>query len=282
MNKLLIPLLLLLLSACSNTPTDERPTLTVSIEPLRYIVESIAGNRYQVQTLMPQGGSPETYEPTPRQMMELNSSRTLFRVGTLGFEKTILEQMAEGTPNLEIVNLDEGIKPLFDHNHKHDGMNSADPHIWMSTENLKLMAGTTCKALCAIDSTNTSFYRQRLDLFLAKMDSLDTELKNITKPIANRSFLIYHPALGYFARQYGLLQLSVEHDGKEPSAAYLKQLINKCKSENVTTVFISKEHTGRAAHRISDALHVKPTTINPLDYDIPAQLRHIANELKND
>lgn len=282
MNKILLPLLLLLFAACNSRPEDDRPVLTVSIEPLRFIVESVAGDKYRVVTLMPQGASPETYEPTPRQMMELNGSKALFRVGTLGFEKTKLPQMAATAPDVRLFDLEKGIIPIMHTGHAaHEG-ESQDPHVWMSAENLRIMAENACEALCSIDTVNAEFYKQRLSIFNQSTDSLDAEIKNRLNTLQNRAFLIYHPALGYFARQYGLQQFAVEHDGKEPSAAYMEQLINNCRAEEVGVVFISKEHSGRAAQRVAEALKARVVTINPLDHDVPAQMRLIAKELNHE
>lgn len=281
MNKLLLPILILLLTACTKQPTDLRPTLTVSIEPLRYVVEAVVGNKFQVVTLMPQGASPETYEPTPKQMMELNESQALFCAGTLGFEHTRLPQMAATVCHTQLVSLSNGIKPIIDHSHQHHGL-SQDPHIWMTAGNLIKMAENTCSTLCNIDSANTSYYQDRLETFRQEMEKLDAELKTKLRPIENRTFAIYHPALGYFAKTYGLHQLTVEHDGKEPSAAHLKLLVNQCKAEKVSVVFISKEHTGRAAQRLAESINAQKVIINPLDYDVPAQMRLIAQKMNHE
>lgn len=263
----------------ASEPTDR--VLTVSIEPLRYVVEAIAGDKYKVQTLMPQGASPETYEPTPHQMMELSRSTLVFRAGTLGFEQTSLPQMLQNAPDTELTDLAKGVRPIYDDSHHHGEGESMDPHTWMSTENLRIMARNACEALCHKDSVNRAYYEARLAEFDTHMDQLDEELSELLKPLQHRTFLIYHPALGYFARQYGLRQMAVEHDGKEPSASRFKNLVANCKAEDVEVVFISKEHVGRAAQRLADATGAHIIIINPLDYDVAAQMRFIAKSLVN-
>lgn len=268
-------------SACTHRQkSNERPILTVSIEPLRYVVEAIAGDRYKVQTIMPQGASPETYEPTPRQMMELTESRAVFRTGPLGFEQTKLPQMVQGVNGASLVDLGQGITPIEDHDHDHGTGESIDPHLWMSPANLKAMAQNAYRELCRIDSAGAPYYRARLAHFEVRMDSLHKDLQQMLKPLDRRAFLIYHPALGYLARDYGLRQLAVEHNGKDPSAAFLKILTQQCRVEGVRTVFISKEHAGAAARRLAETLHAQVVVINPLDYDVPAQMKLIARSLK--
>lgn len=283
MNRIIPLLCLLLLCACGHHKSDPRQVLTVSIEPLRYVVEAIAGDSFAVRTLMPQGASPETYEPTPRQMVELDGSLLLFRNGTLGFERTKLAQMAQAAPGVRMVDVAEGIEGIADRSHssEHSDEESIDPHVWMSPDNLSLMAENVCRALSIADSLHATAYEQRLSDFKARMDKLDGELRKRLTPLRQRTFLIYHPALGYFARQYGLQQIAIEHDGKEPSASHLQQLITHCKAAHVQTVLISKEHNGRAARRVAESLGTKPVEINPLAYDVPTELLRIAEVLES-
>ncbi len=283
----LLPFLLvsLILCGCAKRQgqTAHDRYITVSIEPLRYVAEAIAGDKYRVQTLMPQGASPETYEPSPKRMMALNDSRLVMRVGTLGFEKTKLPQMVKSAKDVALVDLSQGIE-LIESNHKHDGeeLESGDPHVWMSTRNLQVMAANACRALCAADSANASYYKERLTAFTKEMQSLQSELSTLLQSEKGKAFLIYHPALGYFAKEYGLQQLAVEHDGKEASAQYLQALVDACRAKGVRTVFVSKEHNGRTAQQAAQAIGAKVTTINPLDYHVKEQMRLIATSLKNE
>jgi len=280
MQRLLLPLTLLLLLSCSNTAVDDRPQLAVSIEPLRYVVEAIGGDCFSVQTIMPRGASPETYAPTPRQMIELSHCKVIFRVGTLGFEQTTLPQMTADLRDVALIDLGTDISPLLDDAHKHEGGKSIDPHVWMSTKNLQLLAQQTCQTLCQLDTLHAPEFKKNLQTFSMRMDSLDAKLQATLRDVHHRAFLIYHPALGYFARDYGLRQLAVERDGKDPSPAYMKRLLNLSRAEGIRVVFISTEHTGAAAKRLGEALSAKVVSINPLDYDVPAQLVLISQTLK--
>lgn len=270
---------LLCLCSCRQKVANNRPIISVSIEPLRYVVEAVAGDKYQVKTLMPQGASPETYEPTPRQMMALGESQLVFRMGSLGFEQTQLPHMMASLPEVALIDAAQGIQ-LIESDHHHDNeLESGDPHTWLAPQNLTLMAHNVAKALCQHDKANAAYYTQRAQNFEQQMKVLDKDLQQSLSQVKCRTFLIYHPALGYLAQQYKLQQLSVEHDGKEPSAAYMQQLIAQCKGKGVKVVFISKEHSGRAAERIAHEIGARVVTINPLDYDVPNQLKLIARQL---
>lgn len=286
----LLPFLCLLIllpcfNFCKKQKADNRPLVAVSIEPLRYVVEAVAGQKWQVITLMPQGASPETYEPTPRQMASISHCTLLVRCGTLGFEQTQLPQMAKTTKGVKLISLSDGITPIEEEGHTHgssaveNASSSIDPHLWMSPQNLSLMAANAAKALQEADPDNADYYQQRLQQFQKQMAQLDAQLKQTLASVTHRTFLIYHPALGYLAQQYSLEQLAVEHDGKDPSAAYMQQLVNRCKTDGVKLAFISKEHSGKAAQRIADEVGLKVVSINPLAYDVAEQMKVIAEEI---
>lgn len=266
---------------CATRTSDSRATLAVSIEPLRYVVEAVAGDKFQVLTIMPRGASPETYEPTPRQMANLSSVGIVFRAGSLGFEQTKLPALLQTMPDVQLIDLGVGIAPLSQGEHSHGGESSIDPHTWMSPANLIVMARNACAVLCRADSTNAAYFRSRLATFEKKMQQLDSHIRSELLHGSQQAFLIYHPALGYYAHQYHLQQLAVEHDGKDPSAAYLQHLVERGRSLNISTVFISQEHSGTAARRLADEMQAHVVEINPLHYDVPAQLLLITQSLKN-
>ncbi len=269
-------------TSCKHKPELSRPVLTVSIEPLRYVVENICGSLYEVHTIMPQGASPETYEPTPRQVMELSESRLVFRAGSLGFEQTSLPKMLHAANDMRLVSLEEGITPIADADAHHGSQSGYDPHTWMSTENLRIYARNACEALAQLDSAHADTFRLNLARFEEQLNSLDNELAAELKPLVCRSFLIYHPALGYFSRQYGLRQMAVEADGKEPSVSRMQTLVSDCKDAGARVCFISAEHAGEGARRIAETAGLRVVEINPLAYDVCAQFRNIAKALKNE
>lgn len=287
-------LVLATLTACRQKPgandnDDSKPVLTASIAPAAYVVAAVAGEGYAVEAMMPAGASPESYEPSARQIMNLNRSKALFRIGTLGFERTHLDKLAAQAPHLKPVNLAAGIAPLPlpARAHRHEGGNggahageSDDPHAWMSPAALKLMAANAARALCALDSAGCAGYTERLRRFETRMDSIDNAVRTKLKGVEHRTFLIFHPALGYFARDFGLRQLAVEADGKTPSAEAMQQLISGAKAEGVRVVFISEEHEGKAARRVAEAIGAQIVKINPPGGDPAAEMLKIAEALR--
>ena len=283
--QLLLLAVAFLLAACSPKRNSGKPVLTVSIEPVRALVAPLAEGQFEVVTLMPVGASPETYEPTPRQMAELSESKALFCVGTLGFEQSRLPRLQEAAGAPRLVKLSAQVRPLSDREdhpaHEPEG-HSHDPHAWMSPQNLCLMLDQACIPLSRLDPGHAALYAERTAKEKAKWQALDVRLRRELAPLRGRAFLIYHPALGYFAQDYGLGQLAVEHDGKEPSVAYMQRLEEQCRAEGVKVVFISEEHSGRAAQRLAERLGAKVVKINPLSYELENQFLLISRALRNE
>lgn len=268
-----------LFSSCVNDYKVDARMLSVSIEPLRFITEAIVGDCYLVTTLTPEGVSPETYMPTPQQMTSINDGSAYIYLGALGFEQQHMEKILETCPHLYVINVSENIElmPDGDGCHASDG---ADPHIWTSPKNMKMIATNIHKALCHMDTANTVTYNENLYKFNHHMDSVDNVLRNHLKDVQSRTFLINHPALAYFAAQYGFRQLSVEHDGKEASAERVAKLIDQCREEGVKTIFIQKQNSDRTTNRIAEEVGVEPVKINPLAYRWDEEMLNIAKSFK--
>lgn len=271
---------LLASAGCKNGQPAERRLITVSIEPLRYITESIAGGQYEIATLTPEGVSPETYMPTPRQLAELSNSSAYLYLASLSFEQQNIGKITDACPHLCVENVSEGIakKP-----HEHPGEacceDGNDPHIWTSPDNMKIIAVNVHKVLCLLDPEHKEDYSGRLLTFVQRMDSLDSALHEQLDSLQHRTFLINHPSLAYFAEHYGLHQLSMEHDGKEASAERIARLIEECRRQGITTVFRQKQNSGRTVERIARELKLEVTEIDPLAYRWDEEMMRIAKTL---
>ena len=267
-----------LFSACQNNFSADERQLTVSIEPLRYVTEAIAGDCYEVKTLTPEGVSPEAYMPTPQQIANINKGSAYIYLGALGFEQQNLDKIIENCPHLYAINVSENI--AFIPNEGCCSSDSSDPHIWTSPKNMKAIARNIHKALCHMDSANVTTYNQRLAVFTQRIDSINKMIHQQLDSISNRTFLINHPALAYFANQYDLRQLSVEKEGKEASAERVAQLIEECRKADVKVVFLQKQNSKRIATHIAEEIGADTLTINPLSFDWENEMVHIAKSLR--
>ena len=285
----------LLLAACTgrasknNNGDEEKPVITVTLEPQRYFTEAIAGDKFKVVSMVPKGSSPETYDPVPQQLVSLGDSKAYFRIGYIGFEQTWMERLMNNTPHIQVFDTSKGIDLILnngnhDHNHghgTHDGhIHAVEPHVWNSTANALIIAGNTYKALSQLDKANDAYYMARYDSLCHRIQHTDSLIRQqLSAPEATKSFMIYHPALSYFARDYGLHQISIEEGGKEPSPAHLKKLIDLCKAEDVRVIFVQPEFDKRNAETIAQQTGTKVVPINPLSYDWEEEMLDVAKAL---
>lgn len=275
MNKIIwIGILLLMLVGCEHAPQHKARQITVTIEPLRYFTEQIAGDNFQVNTMVPKGGNPETYEPTPQQMIQLAKSDLYIKVGNIGFERIWMSKLKQNAPHTLIIDSSYGIELV------RTGQNINDPHTWMSTKNAIQIARNIYQALAKIDKKNNAYYQENLDKLLQKIDTTDQQIRNLLAKKTSRAFLIYHPALTYFAHDYQLQQIPIEINGREPSASQLKETIQTAKALHVKTFFIQKEFASRQTLLISKSMGVDTTTINPLSAHWQEQMLLIASKIK--
>lgn len=285
----------LLLAACtgraskSNNGDEEKPVITVTLEPQRYFTEAIAGDKFKVISMVPKGSSPETYDPVPQQLVSLGDSKAYFRIGYIGFEQAWMERLMNNTPHIQVFDTSKGIDLILnngDHDHGHghgprDGHTHAvEPHVWNSTTNALIIAGNTYKALSQLDKANDAYYMARYDSLCQRIQHTDSLIRqHLSAPEAAKAFMIYHPALSYFARDYGLHQISIEEGGKEPSPAHLKELIDLCQTEDVRVIFVQPEFDKRNAETIAQQTGAKVVPINPLSYDWEEEMLNVAKAL---
>jgi zinc transport system substrate-binding protein len=272
--------ILLLFAGCRHVAVNPGKEVTVSILPQKYIVQRIAGSLFNINVMMPPGANHETYEPSPLSMKSLANSKVYFSVGWLDFEKTWTPRFADLFPEMKIVNTSEGGKLLWYNGDKHNEHSpGVDPHTWLSPGFVKLQAGRIAVSLSEIDPGHSVLFRANLQHFSAELDSIDTVYSRLFSPVKGMKFLIYHPALGYFARDYNLVQISLETEGKEPSAVHLSQLIEIARKEGIHSILVSKEFDSRNAETIAREIGGQVVVFDPMAGDLMANLDHIARIL---
>ena len=281
-------LIIICLTSCNTgkpKQNNEKPVIAVTIEPQRYFTEAIAGDKFDVISIVPKGSSPETYDPTPQQLVSLGDSKAYFRIGYIGFEQVWMDRLTDNTPHIQVFDTSKDVDLIFEEeeihgDHRHAG--GVEPHIWNSTGNALIIARNTYKALCQLDKENEAYYLARYDSLSQRIIQTDSIIRETLKePGATRTFMIYHPALSYFARDYGLQQISIEEGGKEPSPAHLKELVDVCRQADVRVILIQPEFDHRNAEIIAKETRTRIVPIHPLSYDWEAEMQAVARALAN-
>ena len=281
---ILILLTLFTLVSCQGKQdVSKKMQLAVSIIPQKFIATYIAGDKFEVLAMLPPGSNHETYEPTPRDMEKISTSKLYLAIGALDFELTWLDRLKASNPAMKVINTSEGIKMLSGHIHEGEGENESvqkvhgiDPHTWLSPSCMKIQATNICKALSAVDTANSGLYVANMVKFTTLADSVDRLIREKLKGYEGKSILIFHPALAYFCRDYGLTQISIEQDGKEPSPAYMAELVKIAKEKGIKAIFISKEFDTRNAEAIAREIDGKVVVFDTMAENWPENMIYLA------
>lgn len=265
-----------LLSACRTERTTEQAEMMVTIAPLKYIVEQITADDFHVGVLVPAGASPETFDPTPRQIAEINDAKLLFSTGLIEFEQNILARLDSDSKVISLsrgIDLIEGSHSHAEHADEHhaDGGHShhhgTDPHIWTSPRELKTMARNAYEAI-AEQYPDSVKYTEAYHKLEAQLEALDKTCHDMCQASSAKAFVIYHPALTYFARAYGMEQIAVEADGKEPSARHIATLIEKARTLSAQCLLYQTQFPRSVVDVIAEDMGVEAQEIDPLKENI--------------
>ncbi|WP_224412606.1 metal ABC transporter solute-binding protein, Zn/Mn family, partial [Oscillatoria salina] len=277
--------------------TESQLEVMVSIPPQKYFVERIGGDRVNVSILLPPGASPATYEPKPQQLQSLSDADAYVRIH-VPFENAWWERISSANSDLQVIDLTEDIDRMpmaFDHHHHgeegehgHDeahGHNEAeaetgtnpDPHIWLSPPLVKEQAQTIYNALVELDPQNQPKYQENLAAFIAEIEQLNQDIEATLANVEDRTFMVFHPAWGYFADAYNLEMIPIEVGGNEPSAAEMSQLIKEAEAENIEVIFAQPQFSTRSAKTIASEIGGEVILIDPLAEDWMSNMRKVAD-----
>lgn len=259
--------------------------VAVSILPQKYFVQKIAGDLLNTTVMVPPGANPATYEPTPQQMVRLTKSKLYFAVG-VPFETVWLPRFKRLNSKMAIIHTQAGIHkiPMKAHLHEpgqthgsrvHGGIK--DPHIWLSPPLVMLQARNILEGVLKIDPKNRETYETNYKNFIQELVALDLGLMNrFRKNTLNRRFMVYHPAWGYFARAYGLRQIPIEMEGKNPTPKELQALIDMARKLDIRVIFVQTQFPTKSADAIARAIGGRVMTANPLAENWAENLKQMA------
>lgn len=269
MRIVLFLLVFIFLSSCgNNNPDTQGRIITVSIAPFKYFVDEIGGDDFIVNVMVPAGANPHIYEPFPEQVNKLRKSIAYISNGYLGFEMTWLDRFYETNKTMKRLSLGDKIDPLVSsHHHEGEHVEGADPHYWVSPKCAFIMASSIKEFLCELNPMGKQKYESNYQGLLTKLQEIDTRATELFSGAENRSFMIFHPNLGYMARDYGLEEISVEYEGKEPPPSRVKDLIDRARKDRLKTIFVQREYDTKNAKAIADEIGAKVEIIDPLSAD---------------
>ncbi len=280
-------LLIMGLASCRTVPEPARSgrlKVAVSVPPQAYFVERIGGDLVDVTVMIPPGYSEVDFPLTPRAAMALSGAQLYVAVGhpSFEYERQYIRPFLARSPGIRVVDMSRGVRPLEGGGHGHghgNGHGEGDPHVWVAPETVRVAARNIAQALAEADPAHASTYRANLQGFLAEIDRLDRDLRTLLSGRGHRKFMVYHPSWGYFAREYGLEQIAIEAEGKEPSAARLIHLIDHARHDGVKILFVQGGFPRKSAQVIADEVGGRLVLADPLERDWTANLRRVAAAL---
>jgi zinc transport system substrate-binding protein len=253
------------LSCGRNSVDSGNKIITVSIAPFKYFVEEIAGNDFTVNIMVPAGADPHTYEPFPDQINKLRKSVAYISNGYLGFEMNWLDRFYETNMKMKRLSLGDRIDPLTSI-HKHEGghIEGADPHYWVSPKCAMIIASSVNELLSELNPLQKQKYETNYHNLISKIQEVDNNARELFSDVPKKCFMIYHPNLAYVARDYGLEEIPVEFEGKEPTPSRMRELIDRARKDNLKTIFVQIEYDTKNAKAIAGEIGAQIVLIDPL------------------
>lgn len=268
----------------------ESKTVSVSIEPVKFLVENIAGDKFIVNSLVPSNSDPHTFELKPKELIKYGNSKYYFSIGD-SFESVWLKKLLGINKDIKVYHIDKGVEKIFSEDKHHHGEiddeshsehhedeedHNYDPHIWFSVKNTRIIIKNIYNALSEIDPDSREYYYENYKLFDLSLSKLNNYIEEKVKNSRVKKILVYHPVLGYFARDYKLVQLSIEEEGKEPSLKHMKNVIDIAKRDNVKFIFVQPQINSKVVEVIAKDIDGEIVTIDPLTYDYLTELKRVA------
>ncbi|WP_430811498.1 MULTISPECIES: metal ABC transporter solute-binding protein, Zn/Mn family [unclassified Carboxylicivirga] len=277
----------LMLTACAHQKGDEEnPVVTVSIAPQKYFIQRLIGDSLSINVMIPQGSDHASYAPSAAQIKKLSRSLAYIQMGHLGFEATWAKKLGGANEQMRWYDLSEGID-MIQGEHDHHGHDEGhvctggiDPHTWTSPREVKQIIKNLRNYLTELFPQHRELINTNYETFYNELDALDERLSQLADEQGHLSFMIFHPAYTYLARAYGFEQMTIEHDGKTPSPARLKNTIAAARKKSIKTIYIQQEFDQANAKVIAEEIGAEVVQVNPLSANWKKEMEHFISRLE--
>lgn len=279
-----------LLSFACLTGVSAKEVIPVSagLPPVAHIAAAVGGSRVKVSSMLPAGRSPHDYAPGTRELRLAGRSK-IFLTTNMLYEQRIARALKARVPAVDVTAKIRRI-PLSagKHDHHHCGLDhhccggdaaSGDPHVWLSPVNCAVMAETIAAELSKIAPRYKKEFTARAAAFAQRMRKIhESNLKRLA-PYKGRSFFVYHPAFGYFARLYHLRQQAIELGGREAGPARMAAVIRQARKAGIKAVFVQKQFNPASARALANAIKGEVLELDPLGPDVEKNFNAITGAL---
>ncbi len=275
MMSLALILSILFFSGCSNNNKNEsnKPIIAVSIVPEQTFVKAVCGDLAEVIAMIPPGNSPENYEPTPKEMEQFSKALIYFTIGVPTEEANLLPNVGD----VKVVSLQNEVASVYSDRTFDSG--ERDPHIWLSPKRVKVMIEAIAREMSKLDPENEKTYNENAKAYNEQLDELDEQIKVALNGIQSKKFIVYHPAFGYLANDYGLTMYALEEEGKEATPQHLQEMIDLAKKEKIKAIFYQEEVDSNQSEAFAEEIGGKTKQLAPLAADYIGNLKNMAETM---
>ncbi|MDD2587233.1 MAG: zinc ABC transporter substrate-binding protein [Syntrophomonadaceae bacterium] len=249
----------------SSAGNDTKPIVAVSVVPQESFVKAVAGNLVDTVVMIPPGYSPANYAPSPQEMQKLSRASLYFSIGVPTETANIMPGLKDINKKVKVVDLPAEVASVYPDREFAPG--ERDPHIWMSPKRVQVMVKVIARELSAIDPANEKIYKENADKYISQLANLDQELNTTLKDLPVKTFIIYHPAMGYFADDYGLKMVAIEEEGKEATVTSIQNIIDTARQENIKVIFYQASIASKQADAIAEEIGGRTEQVDPLAPD---------------
>lgn len=269
--------ILFAVASVANAQGDKKLEVTVGIPPLAYFVEQIGGDCVSVTTMLAPGHSPETYEPTPKDLAALEKTDVYFEVG-VPFEEHLARAIRSSFAKLKVVDLSTAVPEVY-HQEESEEAYVHSPHYWLSPRLMNIVADTIYANLASLLPEGKQQFDENLHALKAELSRVDSLIGVELQAHRSREFWVFHPAYDYFADSYGLTQVALEHEGKEPGSRQLAELMERAKSDGVKVIYVQPQFSSGTARALAAEIDAHLQPLDPLAHDYIDNLLYIAKQL---
>lgn len=264
----------LLFFSFKDSNENEKDIVAVAIVPEIEFVKAVAGDDFEIVTMIPPGASPENYEPTPLEKEKFEKSKIYFSMGVPTEENNILPNISENT---KLVKLDEEVRKYYEDLTFENG--GRDPHIWLSPKRVEVMVAKIAESLSELKPENKEKYEENANKYIEELENVSSEINEILKNKENKKFVVYHPAFAYLADEFGLEMYALEEEGKEATAQSLQEKIDLAKAEGIKYIFYQAEIDSTQARAYAEEIGGQTMMLSPLAENYIENLEKMANLL---
>jgi zinc transport system substrate-binding protein len=155
--------------------------------------------------------------------------------------------------------------------------NDRDPHIWLSPKRAIAMIKLTAKEIAALDPTNSTIFEANAARYIARIEDADRQIRDSFKQMTNMTFIVFHPAFGYFADDYGLTMVALEEEGKEADPRRLREIIDMAREKGIKIIFYQEDIDSRQSRTFAEELGGRAEKVSPMAADYVENLLRMAN-----